>query len=173
VFCYTSWYFYAFSRTNLLTRCHSASSLFSAVFEFQKSYTGNILVIGRNKRWTSYFSQSVVKFEDETEAGRGRPHPRVTRLRPWPRHQGVRPPGPPPDATLSPIYSPQRENPKGLINFPRNILQAATIVDAISGGSSSSSRHPIGEGNHRWRPSPPPWSPLEWCLSSLPWTTGP
>jgi hypothetical protein len=32
--------------TNLLTRCHSASSLFSAVFVFQKSYTGNILEIG-------------------------------------------------------------------------------------------------------------------------------
>jgi hypothetical protein len=32
VFCYTSWHFYAFSRTNLLTRYHSASSLFSAVF---------------------------------------------------------------------------------------------------------------------------------------------
>jgi hypothetical protein len=35
--------FYAFFETNLLTRCHSASSLFSAVFVFQKSYTGNIL----------------------------------------------------------------------------------------------------------------------------------
>jgi hypothetical protein len=31
---YTSWRFYAFSRTNLLTRCHSASFLFSAVFVF-------------------------------------------------------------------------------------------------------------------------------------------
>jgi hypothetical protein len=36
VFCYTSWRFYAFSRTNLLTRCHSASSLFSAIFVFYK-----------------------------------------------------------------------------------------------------------------------------------------
>jgi hypothetical protein len=34
--------FYAFSGTNLLTRCHSVSSLFSAIFVFQKSYTGNI-----------------------------------------------------------------------------------------------------------------------------------
>jgi hypothetical protein len=33
-FCYTSWHFYAFSGTNLLTRCHSASSLFFAVFVF-------------------------------------------------------------------------------------------------------------------------------------------
>jgi hypothetical protein len=53
MFCYTSWRFYAFSGTNLLTRCHSASSLFSAIFVFQKSYTGNILRIGRNKSWTS------------------------------------------------------------------------------------------------------------------------
>jgi hypothetical protein len=43
--------FYAFSRTNLLTRCHSVSSLFSAIFVFQKSYTGNILIIGQNKSW--------------------------------------------------------------------------------------------------------------------------
>jgi hypothetical protein len=48
-FVYTSWRFYAFYETNLLTRCHSVSSLFSAVFVFQKSYTGNILGIGRNK----------------------------------------------------------------------------------------------------------------------------
>jgi hypothetical protein len=53
VFRYTSWHFYAFSGTNQLTRCHSASSLFSAVFVLQKSYTGNILRIGRNKSRTS------------------------------------------------------------------------------------------------------------------------
>jgi hypothetical protein len=35
-FVYTSWHFYAFSGTNLLTRCHSASSLFSAVLCFRK-----------------------------------------------------------------------------------------------------------------------------------------
>jgi hypothetical protein len=53
VFHYTSWHFYAFSETNLLTRCHSASSLFSAIFVFQKSYTRNILGIGQNKSRTS------------------------------------------------------------------------------------------------------------------------
>ena len=31
----TLYHFYAFSGTNLLTRCHSASSLFSAVFRFR------------------------------------------------------------------------------------------------------------------------------------------
>jgi hypothetical protein len=34
VFCYTSWRFYAFYGTNQLTRCHSASSLFSDIFVF-------------------------------------------------------------------------------------------------------------------------------------------
>jgi hypothetical protein len=34
---------------------HSASSLFSAIFVFQKSYTGNILRIGRNKSQTSRY----------------------------------------------------------------------------------------------------------------------
>jgi hypothetical protein len=59
VFRYTSWRFYAISGTNLLTRCHSASSLFSAVFVFQKIYTGNILGIGRNKFLKSYFSRKL------------------------------------------------------------------------------------------------------------------
>jgi hypothetical protein len=67
-FCYTSWHFYAFSGTNLLTS-HSVSSLFSAVFVFQKSYTENILEIGRNKSRTSYFYRSFAKTEDETGGG--------------------------------------------------------------------------------------------------------
>jgi hypothetical protein len=68
-FRYTLWHFYAFSGTNLLTSCHSASFLFSAVFVFQKWYTGNILRIGRNKFLKSYFTwklpvttQDFIKF---------------------------------------------------------------------------------------------------------------
>jgi hypothetical protein len=48
-FVYTLWNFYAFSGTNLLTRCHSASSCFLLFFVFQKRYTRNILGIGQNK----------------------------------------------------------------------------------------------------------------------------
>jgi hypothetical protein len=101
----------------------------------------------------------------------GQAHPRVVRPTPGPRHQGVRPPGPPPDAALPPIYSPRWEKPKDLINFPRKILQAAAVIEARSGGSRSSSWHPAEEGNPCQRPSPPPWLPSEWCVSSLPWTT--
>jgi hypothetical protein len=80
---------------------------------------------------------------------------------PWPRHQVVGPPGPPPDAALPPICSPRRENTKDPINFPENILQAAAVIDKRSGGSRSSSRHPTGEGNHHRRPSSSPCVPPE------------
>jgi hypothetical protein len=159
VFCYTSWHFYAFSGVNLLTRCHSASSLFSAIFVFQKSYTENILEIGRNKSRTSYFYQSFAKTEDDME--RGQPHHQGAQPSPWPRPPVVRPPGPPPNVAPSPISSPRREKPKGRISFSRNILQAVAIAVVRSGGSRSFSRHPAGEGNPYRRPSTPPWPPPE------------
>jgi hypothetical protein len=156
VFCYTSWHFYTFSRTNLLTRCHSASSLFFVVFVFQKRYTGNILGIGRNKSRTSYFSRHDSKSEDDGGGpgpdhtlGRCGPGPgRATRG--WGRLVHL----------LTPpfhLYIPLNgKNLKHSINFPRNLLQAAAIIDTRSRGSRSSSRHPAGEGNHRRRPSSSP-----------------
>jgi hypothetical protein len=144
VFCYTPWRFYAFSGTSLLTRCHSASFLFSAIFVFQKSYTGNILKIGWNKSQTSYFYRSFAKTEDETEGGQRLATPQGARPSPWPCPPMVSPPGPPPDDTPTPIKTPRRENSKGRIAFPRNILQATTVVESRSGGSRSSSRHPAG-----------------------------
>ena len=44
----TLYYFYAFSGTNLLTRCESASSVFPAVFGFRNIYTENLVKIGGN-----------------------------------------------------------------------------------------------------------------------------
>jgi hypothetical protein len=161
MFYYTSWRFYAFSGTNLLTRCHSVGSLISAVFVFQKCYTRNILGIGRNKSQSSYFSRHEMESKAKTEGSQGQPHHRVARPAPGPRHQVVGPPGPPPDAALPPIYYPRRGKPKHPINFPRNILQAAAVVDARSGGSRSSSRHPAEEGNHHRRPSSSPCLPPE------------
>ena len=65
------WYtFYAFSGTNLLTRCHSASSCF-LLFWFQKSYTGNILRIGRDKSQCSYFYRAEAT--DRRRDGEGQP----------------------------------------------------------------------------------------------------
>jgi hypothetical protein len=132
VFCYTSWHFYAFFGTNLLTRCHSASSLFSDIFVFQKSYTGNILGIGRNNSRTSYFTEASRRPKMRQRGARGQAHHMVARPSPWPRHHMVRPGGPPSDAALSPIKSPRQEKPEGWIAFPRNILQAAAVIEARS-----------------------------------------
>jgi hypothetical protein len=74
VFCYISWRFYAFSGTNVLTRRHSASSLFFAIFVFQKSYIGNILGIGRNKIRTSYFSRTRVGVQSRDGGAPGPGH---------------------------------------------------------------------------------------------------
>jgi hypothetical protein len=74
VFRYTSWHFYAISGTNLLTRCQSASSLFSAIFVFQKSYTGNILRIGRNKFLKSYFARKLPENRRGDGVGPRGPH---------------------------------------------------------------------------------------------------
>jgi hypothetical protein len=92
---------------------------------------------------------------------RGWPHHRGAWPSPWPCPPMVSPPGPPPDDAPSPIKTPRREKPKGWITFPRNILQAATVIESRSGGSRSSSRHPAGEGNPCRRPSTPPWLPPE------------
>jgi hypothetical protein len=59
-----------FFGTNLLTRCGSASSLFSAIFVFQKSYTGNILGIGQNKSRTSYY---LTKLSEDRRGDGGGP----------------------------------------------------------------------------------------------------
>jgi hypothetical protein len=161
VFCYTLWHFSAFSRTNLLTRRHSASSLFSAIFLFQKSYRKYSRNWTKQKPNLLFFQNMSPSPKQRWRGARTWPHPRVARAKPLPRHQGVSPPGPLPDAALSPIYSPRWEKPKDPINFLQNLLQAAAIINARSGGSRSSSRHPAGEGNYRQRPYSSPWSPLE------------
>jgi hypothetical protein len=123
VFHYTSWHFYAFSGTNLLTRCHSASSLFSAVFMFQKSYIGNILGIGRNQSKTSrYFTElpedrrgDGARLEGgHTTRGRGPP---LARAGLW-----CGPPWSTSDTASSPIKAPRWEKPKYLITFLEHIM---------------------------------------------------
>jgi hypothetical protein len=132
--------------------------LFCVSEKLQRKYSQNWT---KQKPNLLFFQNTSRSPKQRRRGARTWPHPRAARARPWPHHQGVRPPCPLLDAALPPIYSPRRENLKNPINFPRNILQAAAVIDARSGGSRSSSRHPAGEGNHRGRPSSSPWSPSE------------
>jgi hypothetical protein len=140
---------------------------------FRKATQEIFSKLDETKAKPSIFTEASRRPKMRRRRARSQPHPRVERPAPGPRHQGVRLAGPPPDAAPSPISSPQWEKPKWQISFPRNILQAIAVAVARSGGSRSSSRHHAREGNPCQRPSPPPWSPPEWCVSSLPWTTSP
>jgi hypothetical protein len=92
VFCYTSWRFYAFSGTNLLTRRHSVSFLFSAVFVFQKATQEIFSKLDETKAEPPIFPEHESKSKAETEGARTWPHPRAARPSPGPRHHGVSPP---------------------------------------------------------------------------------
>jgi hypothetical protein len=92
------------------------------------------------------FTEALRRPKMRQKGARGQPHHQGARPSPWPHPPVVRPPGPPPNAAPSPIKSPRWEKPKGQITFPRNILQAAAIVETRSRGSRSSSRHLAGEG---------------------------
>jgi hypothetical protein len=144
VFCYTLWHFYAFSRTNLLTRCHGASSCFLLFLCFRKATQEIFSELDKTKAKPSIFPGASRSPKMRRRGARGQAHPRAARPAPGPCHQGVRPAGPPPNTPFSPIYSPQWEKPKGHIAFPQNILQAAAVIVTRSGGSRSSSGHPVG-----------------------------
>jgi hypothetical protein len=162
VFCYTSWHFYAFSRTNLLMRCHSASSLFSAVFVFQKSYTGNILGIGQNKVRTSYFSRT--QDEDQRRAGGGQ---RAATLRagvPLARARGwCGPPGRPLTPPLCLYKAFRLQTPNQSVFFEKEFCSSAAVTDEFQ-GTEVSILAPYRDGEVPPKPSPstpspPPSSP--------------
>jgi hypothetical protein len=144
VFCYTSWHFYAFSGTNLLTRCHSASSLFSAIFVFQKVTQEILSELDKTKAEPPIFTEASRIPKMRQRGATSHAHHQGARPRPWPCRPVVRPAGPTFDDALSPISSPRREKPKGRISFPRNILEAAAVAAVRLGGSRSSSWHPAG-----------------------------
>jgi hypothetical protein len=125
---------------------------------FRKATQEILSELDETKAEVSIFPDMKRSPKQRRRRARGQPHHRVAWPSPWPCHQVVGPPGPPPDAALPPIYSPARGKSKDLINFPRNILQAA-VVDARLRGSRSSFRHPARERNHCRRPSSSPCLP--------------
>jgi hypothetical protein len=84
VFRYTSWHFYAFSETNLLTRCHSASSLFSAVFVFQKVTQEIFSELDETKAEHPEIHRSFQRTKEETEKGHRAATPQGGVACPWP-----------------------------------------------------------------------------------------
>jgi hypothetical protein len=153
--------FMHYPGTNLLTICHSASSCFLLFSCFRKVTPEIFSELDETKAKVPIYLKGRWSPEERRSRTRRRPHHRVVRATPWPCHQVVWAPAPPPDIALLPIYLLRWENPTGPNTFPRNILQAAAVVDPSLGGSRSSSRHPAREGNHHRRPSSSPCQPPE------------
>ena len=117
----TLYYFYAFSGTNLLTRCQSASSLFSAVFGFRNPTRK---ISSELHEIFSSINKSLGSFRspEGTWGGAPRgPHPMEARPRVGPRPARVWWPWLAPGSHPSPIYSPRRENPKTKDHIPRKV----------------------------------------------------
>ena len=117
----TLYYFYAFSGTNLLTRCHSASSVFPAVFGFRNIYTENIVKIGGNLFLRTYNIGKLPESEDHLGGGPRGPHPMGARPRVGPRRAMAWWPHQAPGAHLSPISIPRCKNPNTKPHIPRKV----------------------------------------------------
>ncbi len=122
-FIYTLYHFDAFSGTNLLTRCRSASSCFLLFL------VSEILHRKYSRNWTK--QKPTVLFSTEPSRSpkrrrRGatrRPHPRGARPHPWPRRHMGWAPRASPDSAPSPIYSLRRENPSTESHDTRKVTE--------------------------------------------------
>jgi hypothetical protein len=82
MFCYTSWRFYVFYRTNLLTRCHSASSLFLLFLCFRKATQEIFSELDEAKARIPIFPEASRSLKMRRRGARGRPHHGMARATP-------------------------------------------------------------------------------------------
>jgi hypothetical protein len=68
-FVYTLWHFYAFSRTNLLTRCRSANSCFLLFLYFRKVTQEVFSELDETKAKPPIFPDTKTESKAETEEG--------------------------------------------------------------------------------------------------------
>ena len=106
-FIYTFISFYAFSGTNLLTRCHSASCLFSAVFGFRKVVKEIFSELDKRNVKVLIFLGRFQNTEEDTEESPEGPTPGPGEGPPWPREHQVWGPRASAAFALSPTYTPQ------------------------------------------------------------------
>jgi hypothetical protein len=149
-FVYTLWHFYAFSGTNLLTRCHSVSSGFLLFLCFRKVTQEIFSELDETKAEVNITSSRTKRTRGEPEGCLGRPHHRVARALLAAPPGGVGSQGHPKLRPSTYIFSssgkPSTPDPPSM-----KISIAAAIIDPRSGGFWSSSWHPAREGIHHQR----------------------
>ena len=131
----TLYYFYAFSGTNLLTRCQSASSLFSAVFGFRNP-TRKISSELHEIFSAINMSSGSFRSPEGTWGGAPRaPHPRWAWPKVGPRPAMVWGPHQAPGAHPSPISTPRHKNTNTKPHIPRKVLSRPSSSISDRGSS--------------------------------------
>jgi hypothetical protein len=118
---YTSWHFYAFSRTNLLTTCHSASSCFLLFFYSRLLLKEIFLELDETKANVPIFLTYSRSSKGRRSRAMRRPH-LVVAWALWSCRPMVWAPRVPTNLALLPIYSHPQENPKDSILHPQKFL---------------------------------------------------
>ena len=151
------YHYYTFSGTNLLTRCHSASSLFSAVFYSRKVLLRIFSELHETKGQVPIFPAPSRSPKERRRRAPRWPNHTPARWAPWPRHPMVWAPRDSTDVAPSPIYCLRRENPKIRSQFPRRVPQRRRHRRQVSGDRISvPARRRDGELPPESSPSTPP-----------------
>ena len=129
--------FYAFSGTNILTRCHSASSCFLMLLvleilhrKYSRNWTGQ-------KPETIYLPCQHKRSRGSQRHAPGRAHLPQAWPRAGPRLCMVRPTWAPPGLASPPIYSTPRENPKYPSTIPRKAPTPPSSSTLVREGSEA------------------------------------
>jgi hypothetical protein len=132
----TSWNFYVFSGTNLLTRCHNASSCFLLFLYLRKVIQEIFSELDKTKPEVPILLSRTRSPKGRRRRAGRRPYHRVARVTPWPRHRMVWAPRVPSDIALLPINCLRRENPKGIGIHPQKVPQHRHHRRRVSGDRS-------------------------------------
>jgi hypothetical protein len=135
-FVYNLWRFYAFSRTNLLTRCHNASSCFLLFLCFRRVTHEIFTELDEMKPKVPIFPDMRWSPKQRRRRARRWPHHLVVRVHPCPRHPVVWGPWVLSDIAPPPIKRHWRENPKWIDVSSRKVLQRRRQRRPISGDRS-------------------------------------
>ena len=137
IFTRASGCFYGVYVTNILTRCHRSSSLFSAIFDSRK-VTKEIFAELEKEFTESHILPKASWSQMGRPAGcPGGAHLPQERVGPWPRLAQVWPPWPASGSALPPIYSSRDKNPRERAKFPETSLLSPSSSSLAREGSEA------------------------------------
>jgi hypothetical protein len=122
---------FAFSGTNLLTRCHRASSCFLLFLYFKKVIQEVFSELDETKAEVPILLTQRRSPKERQKRATSRPHQVVARPGPWPHHPMAWAPRAPTDLAILPINSLHQENPKAQASIHEKYckpLPSSTLV---------------------------------------------